>query len=154
MEVWYLSILSGVSFGEDESLRDTIIIVLHREFGIPLPMAGLLTRLEGLFLGAAVGDAASQTIEWIYDLGELTKALDGRNPEFLPMSKCPFFTIPTGQNSCYFHQTATVAESLLACRGFDIEDLSQRFFTNFGPNTLTKETEPSNHFKDHGAISV
>lgn len=94
-------------------------------------------KLTGLFIGTAVGDASSVGVEWIYDLNTLEKVCKERGEarEFLDPCACPFFTLATGQNSCYFHQTFVVAESLVEKQGFDIVDLQERLFKAFGPGT-------------------
>lgn len=97
----------------------------------------LQARLEGLFLGAAIGDAASQPIEWIYDVTKLAEVVKGDPPEFLPQSHCPFYNLATGLNGCYFEQAVVVATSLVEKQGFDLVDLQDRLFSHFGPGTLS-----------------
>ena len=45
-------------------------------------------------------------LHWVYDLGELNAAISSSpdTPEFWPESVSPFYTLPTGENSCYFDQ--------------------------------------------------
>lgn len=94
------------------------------------------SRIQGMLVGAAVGDAAAQPIEWIYDLTLLQDAIGESTPEFLKESHNPFFFMPTGSNTCYFHQCSVVGDSLVKSRGFDSNDIQERIFNAFGPDSV------------------
>ena len=94
-----------------------------------------MKRACGLFMGAAIGDAASQPLEWIYDLTKLGEAVGSHDPAFLSVSHNPFFRITAGSNTCYFHQSSSVALCLLERSDFAIEDLQRTFHNSFGSHT-------------------
>ena len=82
-------------------------------------------------LGACVADAASRPLHWVYSMEALEKYLCkdkcgdimiDRNiePEFYPESRSPFYSLPTGENSCYFDITKAVLENLVGCDLFFI----------------------------------
>merc|ERR1719400_2954651 len=55
-------------------------------------------------LGAAVADAASRPLHWVYDMTLMEELMkDGKDAEFWPESMSPFYTLPTGARSCYNH---------------------------------------------------
>jgi len=63
-------------------------------------------------LGAVVADAASLPLEWIYDDAKMKETVGDKNPEFWPECKCPFFTVPCGNLSCYGDEMATSLKSV------------------------------------------
>eukprot|EP01063_Lacrimia_lanifica_P038070 TRINITY_DN7994_c0_g1_i2.p1 TRINITY_DN7994_c0_g1~~TRINITY_DN7994_c0_g1_i2.p1 ORF type:complete len:437 (+),score=88.74 TRINITY_DN7994_c0_g1_i2:189-1313(+) len=72
---------------------------------------GIGQRKVAALLGACVADAAARPTHWVYDVAALEAALrqgtgDGVDrwaaPEFFPVNLSPFYSIPTGANSCYF----------------------------------------------------
>ena len=69
-------------------------------------------RKIAVVLGAAVGDAATRPMHWVYDNSKLQSYISKvkETPEFFPESKSPFYTLPTGENSCYWD----IAESSLS----------------------------------------
>ena len=79
-------------------------------------------RKIAALVGACVADAASRPLHWVYDMEALEKYLnetfdDGvdrnKQPEFYPENKSPFYSLPTGENSCYFDITMASLESLV-----------------------------------------
>lgn len=60
---------------------------------------------------------AAQPIHWVYKEEDLAKAVEGVDPEFLPKSVNPFYTLPTGQQSPYGDQLIIMLESIVACKG-------------------------------------
>ena len=59
--------------------------------------------------------------------------------EFWPESKSPFYSIPTGQNSCYFDESLAVLTSLANTQQFDFEDVCQEFEKQLGPGSAYDE---------------
>jgi len=99
----------------------------------------LLDRKLGCLLGAAVADAASRPMHWVYDLGELNRAVkrDPEHPEFWPQSHSPFYSLPTGENSCYWDEAYAVLKTLNdnnyeKSDSFSLEDLKEKFVEEFG----------------------
>ena len=68
-------------------------------------------------LGAAVGDAAARPLHWVYDRSEMEKILqENRAPEFWPENKSPFYSLPTGERSCYNYVVMAGLEAFIACK--------------------------------------
>ncbi|TRY63868.1 hypothetical protein TCAL_03992 [Tigriopus californicus] len=87
-------------------------------------------------LGACVADAAARPLHWVYSQSDLKTYIQDRadRPDFLPQSRSPFYTLPTGENSCYFD----IAHSVLGALGggeYDYDRICQRFLSDFGPGT-------------------
>ena len=95
-------------------------------------------RKVGCLVGAAVGDAAARPLHWVYDIPALNSYIktDPEHPEFWPESKSPFYTLPTGDNSCYWDQAQAVMTSLDRNNGFNFEQICQEFVTQFGPSSV------------------
>lgn len=91
----------------------------------------------GCLVGAAVADAAARPLHWVYDLEDLNKAIKNNPdcPEFLDESKSPFYTLPTGENSCYFDECYAVMTSIRNQKEFDFEDICSEFVKQLGPNS-------------------
>ena len=79
-------------------------------------------RKIAALVGACVADAAARPLHWVYDMEALEKYLNEtfddqvdrtKQPEFYPENKSPFYSLPTGENSCYFDITLTSLESLV-----------------------------------------
>ena len=79
-------------------------------------------RKMAALLGACVADAASRPLHWVYDMEALEKYLnetfaDGidrnKQPEFYPENRSPFYSLPTGDNSCYFDIVKASLETLV-----------------------------------------
>jgi len=96
-------------------------------------------------VGACVGDAAARPLHWVYDMSALNKYLknDGQgtdrtqSPEFFPDNRSPFYSLPTGENSCYWDIAGAILTSLSKPGPYDYTTnvcgaLDDRFF---GPNT-------------------
>ncbi|KAJ3594375.1 hypothetical protein NHX12_003682 [Muraenolepis orangiensis] len=96
----------------------------------------LADRAVGAILGSAVADAAAQPLHWVYDLQKLRALLAERpQPEFSPESANPFYRRAPGEQSCYGDQARVLLESLAACGGLDVEDLTRRTLKAFGPGS-------------------
>jgi len=83
-------------------------------------------RVSGV-IGAVVADAASLPLQWIYNDSTMKEIVGDQNPEFWPECKCPFFTVPTGTNSCYNDEMRTCLGSLAAPET-DVASALQTFF--------------------------
>ena len=60
----------------------------------------------------------------MYNDEALAKAVEGVDPEFLPKSVNPFYTLPTGQQSPYGDELIVMLESLVACKGKVLDTMS------------------------------
>jgi len=107
--------------------------LLDQAAGLP----ELKQKKVACLLGAAVADAAARPLHWVYDLGDLNKAIRSNPdvPEFLPESKSPFYTLPTGANSCYWDQAAATLTSLKNKKEFNFEDICDEFEGQLGPGS-------------------
>ena len=111
-----------------------------------LHLPELQQKKVGSLLGAAVGDAAARPLHWVYDLSDLNKYIRSNpdHPEFWPESKSPFYSLPTGENSCYWDQAMAVMTSLKNCKEFDFENICKEFTVQFGatsPYNMDKREE-------------
>ena len=79
-------------------------------------------RKIAALVGACVADAPARPLHWVYDMEALEKYLNEtfddqvdrtKQPEFYPENKSPFYSLPTGENSCYFDITLASLESLV-----------------------------------------
>ena len=106
-----------MSCKETESKIDKLLVSARQ-------LPDVQQRKVAAILGACVADAASRPLHWVYDMNALHKYLTedhvglesvDRNlePEFFPENKSPFYSLPTGENSCYFDITKAVLESLV-----------------------------------------
>lgn len=116
----------------------------------------LQQKKVGSLLGAAVGDAAARPLHWVYDLGDLNKYIRSNpdHPEFWPESRSPFYSLPTGENSCYWDQAMAVMTSLKNCKEFDFENICKEFTVQFGatsPYNMDKREEYM-HLRRYGKI--
>jgi len=100
-----------------------------------LSLSELKQKKIGCLVGAAVADAAARPLHWVYDLQDLNHAIktNPEQPEFWPESKSPFYTLETGENSCYFDQAYAVMTSLKNKQEFSFEDICEEFVRQLGP---------------------
>jgi len=100
-------------------------------------LPALQQRKVGSLLGAAVADAASRPLHWVYDTQLLTSAIssDPQHPEFWPTSHSPFYSLETGDTSCYWDQAMAVMTSLTT-HGFSYDKICQEFQLQFGPGSV------------------
>jgi len=112
-------------------------------------------KVAGL-LGAAVADAAARPLHWVYDMGDLNKYVRSNpdHPEFWPESKSPFYSLPTGENSCYWDQALAVMTSLRSSKGFNFENICQEFTVQFGSSSPYNmdNREEYMHLRSHGKV--
>ena len=88
-------------------------------------------------VGAAVADAAARPLHWVYDNKALQTYIEHvkETPEFLPESKSPFYSLPTGENSCYWD----IAEASLTAiaksekGAYDYDNIFKELEKSFGP---------------------
>jgi len=102
-----------------------------------LVLPELQQKKVGCLLGAAVGDAAARPLHWVYDLRDLNRYIQSNpgQPEFWPESKSPFYSLPTGENSCYWDQAMAVMTSLNNCKAFNFGNICKEFTVQFGPSS-------------------
>ena len=66
-----------------------------------------MTSKAAALLAACVSDAAARPLHWIYNVDKINDVLNAEhksNPEFFPESKSPFYSLKTGENSCYIDE--------------------------------------------------
>ena len=56
-------------------------------------------------------------LQWIYDVDKLKGIVGDKDPVFWHESKCPFFRVPTGRNSCYGDIVGVSLKSLVDKKG-------------------------------------
>ena len=102
-----------------------------------LVLPELQQKKVGCLLGAAVGDAAARPLHWVYDLSDLNRYIQSNpaQPEFWPESKSPFYSLPTGESSCYWDQAMAVMTSLSNCNAFNFENICKEFTIQFGSSS-------------------
>jgi hypothetical protein len=89
-------------------------------------------RISAL-IGAVVADSASLPLEWIYKDADMKDIVGDKNPEFWAESKCPFYTVPTGNLSCYGDEVATCLASLAAKEGkLELGAVQEAIIDKFG----------------------
>ena len=76
--------------------------LVRRVHALPGPRA----RAVAAMVGACVADAAARPFHWLYDTDKLAATVAANSerrlrPEFWPESCSPFYSLPTGRNSCY-----------------------------------------------------
>ena len=98
----------------------------------------LQQRKVGCLVAACVADAASRPMHWVYDVSALKQYIDSdsSHPEFWPQSKSPFYTLATGDNSCYWDEAMAVMTSLKNKKSFVFEDICNEFVIQFGPSSV------------------
>lgn len=79
-------------------------------------------KFLGAMLGAALGDSIGEAM---FDIGEEQSDVDEYQIESLTR------LLPTLSYTDDTHMTIGVAESLIACRGFDGDHMAQRFISNY-----------------------
>ncbi len=88
-------------------------------------------RAASAVLGACVADAAARPLHWVYNMEAMEGHLKGKQqPEFLPRNCCPFYSLPTGQNSAYFG----LVRSALRAEATS-ETVEAKIAEDFGPGT-------------------
>merc|ERR1712029_197857 len=77
-------------------------------------------------------------MHWVYDVSALQQFIktDPDHPEFWQQSKSPFYTLDTGDTSCYWDQAQAVMISLNKTQTFNFYNICQEFVTQFGPGSV------------------
>lgn len=60
--------------------------------------------MAGAIAGAALADAASMPLHWIYDVPKLTALVGDKDPAFFDPPSCPFYAYDAGRNTPYGDQ--------------------------------------------------
>jgi len=89
-------------------------------------------RKMSAIIGAAVADAASLPLQWIYDDKKMKDVVGDKSPEFWPESNCPFFSLPTGSSSCYTDEMSTTLACMASDGNINTSNISKAIQTNFG----------------------
>ncbi|XP_033743115.1 crystallin J1A-like isoform X2 [Pecten maximus] len=100
-------------------------------------MADITQRCVGAVVGALVADAAAMPVHWIYDVEKMKKVIEDcqQQPEFLPESRCPFYTLPTGRYSSYGDQTFVLLNSMVENKGLNTDHYKKSLYERFGPKS-------------------
>ena len=115
-------------------MRPSLSSLLDQARSLPLARQ----RKVSCLLGAAVADAAARPLHWVYDLSVLNRAVsaDPSRPEFLPQSHSPYYSLPTGDNSCYWDEALAVLKVVAAAGpGWSHADVAAQFHRDFGPDS-------------------
>ncbi|XP_064597453.1 crystallin J1A-like [Liolophura sinensis] len=119
-------------------------------------MATIADRRVAAVVGCAVADAAAQPLHWNYRKEKLDALLEGKEEiEFWEPSQNPFYCIPTGRHSCYGDQAQAILESLVECKGVNVEDLTKRHYKKFGPDSDYDKSEINKYMgEEHGKVQL
>lgn len=100
-------------------------------------MADITKRCVGAVVGSLVADASAMPVHWIYDGEKMKKVLEDckQQPEFLPESRCPFYRLPTGNNSSYGDQTFILLKSMAENKGLNTDHYKKALYDGFGPKS-------------------
>ena len=96
----------------------------------------LQQRKVGCLVGAAVGDAAARPLHWVYDIAALNSAVktNPNQPEFWPRSYSPFYSLETGDTSCYWDQAMAVLTAITD-QEFSYQNICQELVQQLGPGS-------------------
>lgn len=96
-------------------------------------------RAAHALLGSVVADAATRPLHWLYDADKVREhaaADNGGDVAFLPESRSPFYSVPTGQHSPYGDTTLAMVRSLSRTGGkFSRSDFIASLVETFGEGT-------------------
>ena len=102
-------------------------------------------RKISAIVGAAVADAAARPLHWVYDNNALQSYIaDVKDtPEFFPESKSPFYTLPTGETSCYFDIAESVLNGVAAFSNsrYSYNTICNELVKSFGPGNPNYDLE-------------
>lgn len=92
-----------------------------------------VSKKVGSIVGAIVGDAASLSLEWIYDQSKVKEVVGTGDPSFWKDSHCPFFKLPNGHVSCYADEAVQSLHVMAENGGiFDAQKLIDHYCSYFG----------------------
>ena len=113
-------------------MRSTLACLLEEVSRLPR----LQQRKVGCLVGAAVADAAARPLHWVYDLSDLRAAIktNPAQPEFWPRSASPFYSLETGETSCYWDQAMAVLTALTD-QEFSYPAICQELVRQLGPGS-------------------
>ena len=93
-------------------------------------------RAVAAIVGAAVGDAATRPVHWLYDREILESTIGSSNPEFWPTNLSPFYNVRTGRRSCYNDEAFAMLESLPVLPAiYDKDATRASLLKNFAPDS-------------------
>ena len=102
-------------------------------------------RAVGAIMGAIVADAATRPFHWVYKQENIEEALSQSSDDslvFWPVSRSPFYNIPTGRRSCYsdecvcmLHSLPSAASTSPAAEAYSIDSYTQQLKIRFGPDS-------------------
>lgn len=96
-------------------------------------------RSLGCILGTLVSDAAALPLHWIYNYEKLDGIIKGlESYAFLPESHCPFYDIPTGNNSCYADEGFALLKSISDSKSFNVDSYKNTLEIVFGEKSKYK----------------
>lgn len=88
-------------------------------------------RMAGAIAGAALADAASMPLHWIYDVPKLTALVGDKDPAFFDPPSCPFYAYDAGRNTPYGDQAFTLLRSIVDAGGFSPRAYAEGNFSWF-----------------------
>ena len=91
-------------------------------------------RKVAAVVGAAVADAAARPLHWVYDNNALQSYIRdvADTPEFFPENKSPFYSLPTGENSCYWDIAEASLTALATGGGYSYARVVEELVKSFG----------------------
>jgi len=113
-------------------MRASLTCLLEEVSRLP----SLQQRKVGCLVGAAVGDAAARPFHWEYDVSALSSAIKTNpgQPEFWPRSQSPFYSLETGDTSCYWDQAMAVLTAITD-QEFSYQNICQELVEQLGPGS-------------------
>lgn len=95
-----------------------------------------IQRAVAAIVGAAVGDAATRPVHWLYDRELLESTIGTNNPEFWPTNLSPFYIVATGRRSCYNDEGLAMLQSLPALPAiYDKDATRESLLKTFAPDS-------------------
>lgn len=113
-----------------ESKLDSLLEEVSK---LPLPNQRAIASV----VGSCLADAAARPFHWCYDQKVIDDALQHHEAPFYPTSVSPYYTLPTGENSCYYDMGYVMLQSLPTSptAKLDISAYKSRLDTFFGPES-------------------
>lgn len=124
-------------------------------------------RMAGAIAGAALADAATMPLHWIYDVPKLTLLIGDKDPAFFDPPSCPFYAYDAGRNTPYGDQARTLLESIVDAGGFSPRAYAEHNLRWFGakeyqagggyldastkasPRALARNRAPASRLRSH-----
>lgn len=115
-------------------------------------------KISAVF-GAAVADAAARPLHWVYDNNALQSYIKDtpEAPEFYPKSMSPFYSLPTGETSCYWDIAESTLDAMSNFQGnhYKYNAICDALITNFGPGNPNYDMDAREEYMEkrrRGAI--